>query len=110
MTSKKRVYVCFDYDYDSDIKGSLIGQAEFPDSPFDITDLSIKEAIDEKWKQYARNKIKSCDVVIVLCGEHTDSAKGVTAELSITQEENKPYFLLRGHNNSVKPKGAKTTD
>ena len=93
---KKRVFISFDYDNDSDIKGSLVGQARLDESPFEIVDMSIKEVIDVKWKDNARRRIKSCDCVIVLCGEHTDTAKGVTAELTITQEEKVPYFLLCG--------------
>lgn len=110
--TKKRVYICFDYDHDADIKGSLVGQARLEDSPFDIVDMSIKEAIDVKWKENARRRIKSCDVVIVLCGHFTDSATGVAAELSITQEENIPYFLLCGRNDGdvKKPKNFKSTD
>lgn len=96
--NKKRVFISFDYDNDQDIKGSLVAQARLEDSPFDIVDMSIKEAIDSNWKQYARKRIKSCDCVIVLCGRHTSKAKGVTAELSIALEENVPYFLLRGRN------------
>lgn len=108
---KRKVYICFDYDNDSDIKGSLVSQAKLNDSPFDITDMSIKETISSKWKDEARKRIKGCDVVIVLCGKYTDTAPGVSAELTITQEENKPYFLLEGHGNkSVPPKGALKTD
>lgn len=109
---KKRVFISFDYDHDIDIKGSLVGQAKLDDSPFEIVDLSIKEAIDVRWKEKARQRIKSCDCVVVLCGEHTDSAAGVTAELSITQEEGIPYFLLWGRDskNVKKPKGAKSED
>jgi hypothetical protein len=109
---KKRVFISFDYDHDSDIKGSLVGQAKIDDSPFDIVDLSIKEAIDARWKENARRRIKSCDCVIVLCGKYTGSATGVSAELSITQEERIPYFLLCGREskNVQKPKGAKSED
>jgi len=109
---KHRVYICFDYDNDFDIKGSLVGQARLSDSPFDIIDMSIKEAISENWKKAARQRIKSCDVVIVLCGHKTDSAVGVSAELSIAQEEKIPYFLLAGRSdlNNRKPKNAKSSD
>ena len=93
---KKRVFISFDYDHDSDIKGSLVGQAKLDDSPFEIVDMSIKEAIDSNWKMYARKRIRSCDCVIVLCGEYTATAKGVAAELTIAQEESIPYFLLCG--------------
>lgn len=98
---KKRTFISFDYDHDHDIKECLVGQAKNPDSPFEITDMSIKEPISYNWKENARRRIKSCDVVVVLCGEHTDTASGVTAELTIAQEERVPYFLLRGR--SSKP-------
>lgn len=99
--SKKRVFISFDYDNDRDIKECLVGQAKNPDSPFEITDMSIKEPIDSKWKENARKRIKGCDVVIVLCGHSTHTASGVTAELTIAQEEGVPYFLLRGHNDNL---------
>lgn len=101
--TKKRVFISFDYDHDHDIKECLVGQARNPDSPFEITDISIKETIASNWRENVRKRIKSCDVVIILCGHSTDTATGVTAELTIAQEENIPYFLLRGrHDNNCK--------
>lgn len=93
---KKKVFISFDYDHDDELKRALIAQAKNPDSPFSINDMSIKEAIDANWKKYARDKIKQCDIIIVICGKHTDTARGVAAELTITQEEKKSYFLLWG--------------
>ena len=98
--NKKRVFISFDYDHDYDIKECLVGQARNPDSPFDIADFSIKEPIAYNWKENARQRIKRCDVVIVLCGHSTHTASGVTAELTIAQEENIPYFLLRGRHDN----------
>ncbi len=107
-----KAYICFDYDNDLELKEGLVGQAKNPDSPFSISDFSIKQEIESNWKQYAREKISKADVVIVICGRHTDKAKGVTAELSITQEEKKPYFLLRGRSegNVKKPSNATSND
>lgn len=109
---KKRAFISFDYDHDEELKQALIGQSKNPDSPFSINDMSIKQAIDGNWKYYARQKIKQCDVVIVICGKYTNTARGVTAELSITQEEKIPYFLLYGRadGNVVKPLGAYASD
>ena len=45
--AKKRVFISFDYDHDETLKTFLVGQAKLPDSPFDLADWSIKEAIDE---------------------------------------------------------------
>jgi hypothetical protein len=52
------------------------------------------------------------DVVAVICGEHTDKASGVSAEVKIAQDEDKPYFLLNGYKDIVckKPTAAKATD
>lgn len=109
---KKRAFISFDYDHDEELKQALIGQSKNPDSPFSINDMSIKQAIDSNWKYYARQRIKQCDVVIIICGRYTDTAKGVTAELTITQEEGVPYFFLcgRADGNVVKPLGANTSD
>ncbi|XFA98638.1 TIR domain-containing protein [Candidatus Izemoplasma sp. B36] len=109
--AKKKAFISFDYDYDLEIKNALVAQAENDDSPFEIRDLSIQEAIDSNWKKFARRRIKNCDLMIVLCGKHTDKARGVSAELLIAQEERIPYFLLAGRKNtSVKPTGVYKTD
>lgn len=109
---KKKVFISFDYDNDSDIKGSLVAQSKIDNSPFEIIDMSIKEAVDENWKDYARKRIKNCDCMIVLCGRYTDKARGVSAELSIAREEGIPYFLLKGRNEVVvcKPLGSLYSD
>lgn len=110
--AKKRVFISFDYDHDLDLKNLLVGQAKNEDSPFEIADFSIKEAISEDWKKKARTRIKGCDVVAVICGEYTDTASGVSAEVKIAQEEKVDYFLLWGRkdNTCKKPKATKSTD
>lgn len=110
--SKKRIFISFDYDYDVDLKNLLVGQAKNPDSPFEIMDMSIKEAITKDWKANARRRIKGCDIVVVICGKNTDTATGVSSEVKIAQEENIEYFLLSGRANGacVKPTTAKASD
>ena len=109
---KKKSYICFDYDHDLELKECLVAQAKNEDSPFYISDVSIKQEIQNNWKFYARQKIKNADVVIVICGKYTDSAVGVSAELSIAQEEGKPYFLLCGRSDGYvkKPRNALKLD
>ena len=111
MTTKS-VFISFDYDHDNDIRGSLISQAQDPTSPFSINDWSVKEPIDEKWKDEVRDRIRRVDLTIVLCGEHTHDAAGVAAEVTICQEERTPYFLLKGRNRKTctKPKNALRND
>ena len=93
---KRKIFISFDYDNDTDIKGCLVSQIQNPSLPLEIIDMSINEPIDEKWRVEARRRIARCDVVIVLCGEHTKDAPGVTAELTIARELNIPYILLKG--------------
>ena len=69
--AKKRTFISFDYDNDVDLKNALVGQSRLSDSPFDITDISIKEAIYSNWKENARRRIKGCEVVVVICGQYT---------------------------------------
>lgn len=110
--AKVRVFTSFDFDHDEDLRNLLVGQSKHPDSPFDLADWSVKEPMVGNWKEKVQTRIRSVDVVAVICGEHTDTATGVSAELSIAQEEKKPYFLLRGRANKTckKPKNAKDTD
>jgi len=110
--SKVKVFISFDYDHDVDLKNLLVGQAKNDDSPFEITDMSVKEELSGDWKEKVRTRIKKVDQVLVICGEHTDTASGVATEVKITQEEEKPYFLLWGRSDKtcVKPKNAKESD
>lgn len=108
---KTRVFISYDYDYDLDLKNLLVGQAKNADSPFEISDWSIKDA-SPGWRNEARRRIRASDVVAVICGEHTHTASGVAVELSIAQDESVSYFLLQGRANTTcrKPTSAKSTD
>lgn len=94
--ARKRVFISFDYDNDKSLAGDLAAQARRSESPFAFVDLSVKHSIDRRWQQEARKRIRDSDLVIVICGQHTHQATGVAAELSITREERRPYFLLHG--------------
>lgn len=94
---KTMIFVSFDFDHDEGLKNLFVGQAKHDDTPFDVTDMSVKEALQGDWKEKVRQRIKKVEQVVVLCGEHTDTANGVAAEVKIAQEERKPYFLLAGY-------------
>jgi len=110
--AKKRVFISFDYDHDQDLKNALVAQSRLDDSPFDLTDWSVKEPLTGDWKEKVRKRIRAVDIVCVMCGKYTDTATGVSTEVSITQEEAIPYFLLWGRTEEtcVKPKSAKASD
>jgi hypothetical protein len=109
---KPRVFIAFDYDHDEFLRTALVGQSKHPDTDFDIADWSVKDPFPGDWKAKVREKIKRVDQVIVICGEHTNYATGVAAELHIAREEKRPYFLLWGYKGKTcyKPSTALATD
>ena len=110
--ASKRAFISFDYDNDQDLRVLLVGQARNSDTPFSISDWSVKEPLIGNWKQQIRQRIRRTDLSIVICGEQTHSATGVAAELQITREEGNPYFLLHGRSGKTcrKPTSARQTD
>lgn len=107
-----RVFTSFDFDHDEDLRVMLVGQSKNPDTPFELADWSVKERMTGDWKNEVRQRIKRVDLMVVICGEHTLTAAGVSAELHIAQGEKIPYFLLEGRKNKTcrKPSAAKSTD
>lgn len=94
--AKKKVFVSFDYNNDLHLKGTLIGQARLPDSPFSIADFSLNETKPEVgWLSKAQSAIAQCDVFIVLLGKNTHNAAGVLKEVKIAKGIRKKRFQLR---------------
>jgi hypothetical protein len=110
--AKVRVFTSFDYDNDDDLRVMLLGQAENPDSPFDIADWSLKEPLTGDWKEKIKPRIRAVSQVAVICGHYTDRAVGVAAEVEIARDLGKPYFLLSGRATGMnkKPTSALSTD
>ena len=93
---KPKVFVSFDYDTDHELKEGLIGQSLLEDSPFSVTDVSLKEREPEKnWRRKARRAIQSCDVFVVILGKNTHKANGVIDEIQIAKDLGKRRFQLR---------------
>jgi hypothetical protein len=108
-----RAFIAFDYDHDEFLRTALIGQSKHPDTDFDIADWSVKEPFAERdWEKKVRTRIRQTNLVIVICGEHTQSATGVATELKIARDEKVPYFLLWGYSDKkcYKPTTALETD
>lgn len=81
-------------------------------TPFEMADWSVKEPMTGDWKEKVRERIKRVDQMLVICGEHTDTATGVNVELKIAREEEIPYFLLWGRSGKdcKKPAAASPSD
>jgi len=105
-----RVYVSFDLEHDGDLHDRLLEQSS--QSAFTISSRSEAGDMTEAWTAHARVRITESDEVVVICGEHTDASRRVSAELKIAQEEHKPYVLLWGRREKMckKPQSARAID
>ena len=98
----KRVFVSFDFDHDRVLKTFIIGQARLADSPFVISDYSLREEVPQaSWEARARARISRADVFIVMLGPLTIRARGVLKEVAIASSLNKPRFQLIGYRNGT---------
>lgn len=105
MATKKKVFVSYDFDNDKFLKDSLIGQSNLPDSPFEVTDGSLKEAAPERdWEDKAKAKIKAADMVIVMLGTKTSKASGVLKEVKMANEAKVKICQLIGYKDQDCPK------
>ena len=106
-----RVYVSFDFDHDDELRGSFLAQARRL-SPHTLLDYSLPGPVDGRWTREARTLIAQADIVVFICGVNTHSADGVEAEMTITQQLDKDYFLLHGrpYRTCTRPRGASHGD
>ena len=101
--SKKRVFISFDFDNDLNLKNLLAGQAKLTDSPFEISDWSLKESAPEKdWEDKALARIKRSDIVVVIAGTSTYRASGVKKEVKMAR--NSDIKIVQ-----IKPQGTNPT-
>lgn len=96
--AKKKVFVSFDFDNDKTLKDFIIGQARNPDSPFEISDHSLKEAKpEEDWLDHAKRAIGRSDLFVIMLGPKTKNASGVLKELDFAIEKGKTKFQIIGY-------------
>lgn len=98
MKRRTRVFVSFDFDHDKVLKDFVIGQARLPDSPFEVSDHSLKEAAPQRdWEAKARAAISRADKFIVMLGPKTRYAPGVRKEVAMARSLGKPRFQIIGY-------------
>lgn len=96
--AKKKVFIAFDFDNDKALKDLIIGQAKNADTPFEVTDFSLKEAAPEsEWLDRAQRAISRSDVFIVMLGPNTNKAPGVLKEVKIANELGTTKFQIIGY-------------
>jgi hypothetical protein len=103
-SQKPRVFVSFDFDNDKILKDFIVGQSKLSDSPFEISDWSMKEAAPQaSWEAEARSRISHSDMVIVIVmvmvGPKTYKSPGVLKEVKIARSLEKPICQIIGYRN-----------
>jgi hypothetical protein len=83
----KKVFISFAIE-DKVFRNLLVNQAKYENSPFDFTDMSVKEAWNnETWKRQCRKRIRECDAMIALISKHTWHAGGARWEMKCARQE-----------------------
>ncbi len=88
MAEKKVVFVAFAIE-DVRIRDMIKGQSQNTRSPFEYTDMSVKEAYDEEWKKRVRTRILRSDGVLVIVSKNSLSSSGQKWEIQCAKEEAK---------------------
>jgi hypothetical protein len=87
----KRIFISFAIE-DAYARDFLVQQARDERSPFEFTDMSVKEPWDNSWKTRCRIKIKGCDGIIALISKKTRNADGARWEMKCADEEGIPIL------------------
>jgi len=88
MADKKVIFIAFAMK-DERQRDFLKGQSLNTDSPFEYTDMSVKEAYDTNWKERVRTRIKRSDGVIILVSKNSITSSGQKWEIKCAKEEKK---------------------
>lgn len=89
----KRIFIAFAKE-DERIRDLVKGQSLNTDSPFEYTDMGVKEPYESEWKKRVRTRIRGCDGVIALLSKNSLEASGEKWEITCAIEEGKPLLGL----------------
>jgi MTH538 TIR-like domain (DUF1863). len=109
MLSNPRAFISFDFDHNETEKTLFVGQSKNSKTPFSIQDWSAKSSMPQsKWEELVEDKIKKCNLVIVLVGKYMASATGVKKEIMMAKRNNVPVigvYVGSANTNSNLPEG-----
>lgn len=98
-----RAFISFDFDHNETEKNLFVGQAKNSRTPFSVQDWSAKSSMPQnEWEEIVEDKIKKCNMVIVLLGKYMVSSTGVKKEIKMASNNNVPVFgvYIDGANSS----------
>jgi hypothetical protein len=91
-----RIFISFAIE-DTFYRDGLVNQAADERSPFDFTDMSVKNPWEDSWKTRCRSKIKGCNGAIALISRNTENARGARWEICCAAEEGIPMIGVHIH-------------
>jgi hypothetical protein len=86
--ANKIIFVAFAIE-DVKIRDLIKGQSLHTKTPFEYTDMSVKEAYDEEWKKKVRTRILRSDGVLVVVSKDSITSSGQKWEINCAREEKK---------------------
>lgn len=88
-----RAFISFDFENNIEEKHLFVGQAKNSRTPFNIEDWSSKAHLPQRqWENLINEKIRKCNLTIVLVGKKTSTASGVLKEIQFAKSNNVPVF------------------
>ena len=105
---KPGVFLSYDLENDEDLRELLFDEASQSNFPLAFKVWSEKGLDDD----VVRDRIRMCDLVLILCGEMTFQKGNVDREFVMAKEEGKPYLLVQGRKGRLcsSPPSAEASD
>lgn len=93
MAKHHRVFIAFAIE-DQTVRDLVVGQMRNQNSPFQWTDMSVKQPWATDWKNQCRSRIRGCDGMIAIVSRNTAQASGQLYEIATAREEKIPLVGL----------------
>ena len=84
--ASKVIFVAFAIE-DVRIRDLIRGQSLHTGTPFEYTDMSVKEPYDDEWKKKVRTRIKRSHGVLAIVSESSLTSSGQKWEIKCAREE-----------------------
>lgn len=88
---RKTIFIAFAME-DEKTRNLFVGQRKLGSTPYDWTDMSVKNPYATEWKERVRTRIRRSDGVIALISSNTPRAIGQLWEIKCAREEGKPLL------------------
>lgn len=88
-----KVYLCFDYENDSNEKSQFVAESKNSDIPFTVLYESMEPTLPPiQWSDVTGDKITNVNILIVLVGKKTAALPSVPKEIQLSKGHDIPVF------------------